>query len=73
MNITLDEILELDVKARLELIEEIWESISANSEAVPLTASQREELDCRKSEHMRDPSGARPWSEVHTRLESRTK
>jgi putative addiction module component (TIGR02574 family) len=71
MSVAIEEILSLDVKARLELIEEIWDSISAQPEAVPLTATQRKELDRRKRAHRRDPSKAKPWSEVFNRLEKR--
>lgn len=71
MSVAIEEILSLDVKARLELIEEIWASLSAQPEAVPLTATQRKELDRRKREHRRDPSKAKPWSEVYSQLKKR--
>ena len=73
MSVALEEILNLGVKERLELIEEIWDSIAAHPEAIQLTASQRKELDRRRREHKRDPSRARPWSQVHNDLKSRTK
>lgn len=73
MSVAIEEILNLDVKERLELLEEIWDSIAAHPEAVPLTAAQRKELDRRKREHRRDPSQAKAWSEVHNRLEKRNK
>ena len=64
MSVPIEEILNLSIKRRLELIEEIWDSIASNPEAVPLTSAQRRELDRRKREHRSDPSAARPWSEV---------
>ena len=73
MSVAIEEILNLGVKERLELIEEIWDSIAAHPEALPLTAAQRKELDRRKREHRQDPSAAKPWSEVHSRLEKRNK
>ena len=73
MSVAIEEILNLGVKERLELLEEIWDSIAAHPEAVPLTAAQRKELDRRKREHRRDPSQAKAWSEVHNRLEKRNK
>lgn len=73
MSVAIQEILNLGVKERLELIEEIWESIAAHPEAVPLTTAQLKELDRRKREYRRDPSQTRPWSEVHQRLEKRNK
>jgi putative addiction module component (TIGR02574 family) len=41
------EILKLPIEEKLRLIEAIWDSIAANSSAVPLTDAQREELDRR--------------------------
>ena len=73
MSVAIEEILNLGVKERLELIEEIWDSIAAHPEALPLTPAQSEELDRRKREHRKDPSAAKPWSEVHKRLEERNK
>lgn len=73
MSVAIEEILNLGVKERLELIEEIWDSIAANPDAVPLTGAQRYELDRRRREHLQDPSRARPWPEVHERLEKRNK
>lgn len=73
MSVAIDEILNLGVKERLELIEEIWDSIATHPEAIHLTSAQRRELDRRKREHSRDPSKARPWTEIHNRLEKRNK
>ena len=73
MSVAIEEILKLGVKERLELIEEIWDSIEAHPEAIPLTAAQRKEMDRRKRVHRRDPSKAKPWPEIHNRLEKRNK
>jgi putative addiction module component (TIGR02574 family) len=72
MSVAIEEILNLGVKERLELIEEIWDSIAAHPEAISLTA-QRKELDRRKRQHRRNPSKAKSWSEIHSRLEKRKK
>jgi putative addiction module component (TIGR02574 family) len=73
MSVAIEEILNLGVKERLELIEEIWDSFAAHPEALPLTIAQRKELDRRKRVHKQDPSAAKPWSEVHNRPEKRNK
>ena len=56
MSVRIEEILTLSVKKRLELIEEIWDSIATHPEAIPLTSAQRSELDRRQKEHRKDPS-----------------
>lgn len=73
MSVAIEEILNLGVKERLALIEEIWDNIAVHPEALPLTAAQRKELDRRKREHRQDPSAAKPWLELHNRLEKRNK
>ena len=71
MSVQVEEILNLSVQQRLLLVEEIWESIVASTEEIRLTAGQRRELDRREREHRKDPSAAKPWSEVKARLERR--
>ena len=73
MSVDIAEILNLSVKKRLELIEEIWDSIASDQQAIPLSSAQRRELDRRKREHLADPAAAAPWSEVHNRLRKRKK
>ena len=56
---------------RLRLIEELWESLSATPEQVPLTDAQRAELDRRLDEVDRDGPTGIPWEEVYSRIRSR--
>jgi putative addiction module component (TIGR02574 family) len=53
-----EEIDKLPVRERLRLIEELWESIDANPEAVPVTNAQRAELDRRIAAHKANPDAA---------------
>jgi putative addiction module component (TIGR02574 family) len=71
MSVQVEEILNLSVKKRLQLVEEIWDSIVEGADAFPLTAAQRRELDRRKKEHRRNPEAAKSWVEVKARLEQR--
>ena len=71
MKTQVDEILTLSVKKRLQIVGEIWGSIAASPEEIPLTTTQRRELDRRKREHRRNPSAAKPCSEIKARLEKR--
>lgn len=72
MNKTLiSELFQLSASERIQLAEDLWDSVSANDAEVPLTAEQREELQRRLAEHRRNPAGAVPWDEVRTRLWSR--
>ena len=71
MSVDIKEILTLSVAERVQLVEDIWDTIAANPESLPVTAAQRAELDRRKRAHRRNPSAAKPWSEVRARLERR--
>ena len=71
MNSVLKEALSLSVADRLQLLEEIWDSLSATPEAVPVTDAQRKELARRRRAHARNPSATKSWEEVRSRLERR--
>jgi putative addiction module component (TIGR02574 family) len=65
------ELLELDIAERLDLIEELWDSIATDSqsaEQIPLTEDERTLLDARLQEYRADPRAARPWAEVRAEI-----
>ncbi len=62
------DIEKLTPEERLQLISELWESLCAVPEAVPITAAQRAELDRRLDELDRGDVGLVPWDEVKRRL-----
>jgi putative addiction module component (TIGR02574 family) len=61
-------ILRLSVSERLEIVQEIWDSIATEDAAFVLTPEHLEDLDRRLAEAKADPNGARPWEEVRARL-----
>ena len=62
------EILALPVEERVQLVDAIWDSISAVPEALPLTQWQREELDRRLAEFEADPEAGSTLEEVFARI-----
>lgn len=59
----------LSVSERIQLVEDIWDSIVAeNPESVQLTPAQRAELKRRLDAHDADPSSAVSWDEVRSEL-----
>ncbi len=65
------ELLKLDVATRLELIEELWDSIANDPVAasqLPLTDAERDLLAERLREHRDNPTAARPWAEVRAEI-----
>lgn len=61
-------VLKLPVAERILLVEEIWDSIAAVPENVPLTQEARQELDCRLAASERDESAGFPWPDVKARI-----
>jgi putative addiction module component (TIGR02574 family) len=67
----LDEALRLPVSERVQLVQEIWDSVVAESAAVPVTKKQKAELDRRLADLDAHPEAERPWSEVLRTLKRR--
>ena len=63
----------LSVEERLQLLEELWETLSATPEAISLTGAQREELDRRLDELDRDGPVGLPWEDVLDRIRNRAR
>ncbi len=70
-NLSLDELLKLSVPERIQLVEDLWDSIVTDPEALPLTQAQRAGIERRLAEHDREPGSAISWEEVRARLHER--
>ena len=68
MAIDISKVLELPVDERIELVQQIWDSIAEVPEAVRLTDAQKRELERRLKAYESDPSAGSPWAEVRERL-----
>jgi putative addiction module component (TIGR02574 family) len=68
----LKELMELSPEERIQLAEDLWDSI-APEEMPPLTDEQKREIDRRIAEHEKNPERASPWEEVRARLWARYK
>jgi putative addiction module component (TIGR02574 family) len=59
----------LSKKERLELALDLWDSVESESDDLPLTDSQRSELDRRFAAYMADPENTLPAYQVLDELE----
>ena len=66
--VLISDILALKVSERVRLAQDIWDSISAVPDTVPLSQADREELDRRLEDHRANPSAASPWADVRARI-----
>jgi putative addiction module component (TIGR02574 family) len=75
MNTTqlLAEIERLPVADRLVLVKEIWDRIVESNAVLPLTESQRDELDRRMADLEAHPEIAVPWEQVEQSLRNRAR
>lgn len=68
-NTVIAELLKLSPAERIQLAEDLWDSVAARPELLPaLSDDQRQEIERRVAEHARDPSSAVSWEDVRTRL-----
>jgi len=64
------ELMKLTTDERLELVQDLWDSIGADA-IPPLADEDMKELERRLEEHRRDPSTAITWEELKAELASR--
>jgi len=70
-NISMSEVLKLSISERIQLVEDVWDSIATISKPVELTQKQKKELDRRLASYHKDPSSGSPWEEVKKRILSK--
>ena len=65
------DISRLSVAERIQLAEDLWDSVAAETGELPLTEAQAAELDRRLADFERDPQAGASWQEVRARIEQR--
>ncbi len=63
------DILNLSISERIQLVEDIWDSIADVPEAVALTDDQKRELDNRLDAHRLKPNEGSSWKKVRERIQ----
>ena len=64
-------VLELSVPERLQLVEDIWNSIADVPEALEVTEEEKRLIDDRLAAYHLDPLAGSPWEEAYARITSR--
>jgi putative addiction module component (TIGR02574 family) len=67
-----EELFKLSAAERLELVEELWDSIADDDDALALTHEQRADLEQRLAEADADPTGGSPWEEAREHIRHRS-
>ena len=59
---------QLSVPERLQLVEDIWDSITEDTGGLPVPPDVLAEVERRLAEHRADPDSAIPWEDVRAEL-----
>jgi putative addiction module component (TIGR02574 family) len=59
---------QLSVAERIQLAEDLWDSILTEPDELPLTDAQMQELDRRLEHYQQDPNTGSSWETVKGRL-----
>lgn len=65
----LQALLALSPAERIELAEDLWDSVALEAAAQPLKTHEIAEIEKRLAEHQANPQDVVPWSTVKTHLQ----
>jgi putative addiction module component (TIGR02574 family) len=71
MNQPYADLFSLTLPERLQLVEDLWDSIAVEAENLPLSDEQKAELDRREAEYRQNPCLASTWEEAKQRILAR--
>jgi putative addiction module component (TIGR02574 family) len=69
--ITVTDSLALSIPERIQLVEDIWDTIATGAEAIELTEDEKRIIDERLEAYHRNPDLGSPWEDVYKRILSR--
>jgi putative addiction module component (TIGR02574 family) len=68
MSPQVNSVFDLSPAEKLQLIEDLWEDLSAQPANIPFSPSFKEELDRRKANLKANPESALTWEEIVRRI-----
>jgi putative addiction module component (TIGR02574 family) len=68
--ITATDTIALSIPERIQLVEDIWDTIATEAEAIELTEEEKRIIDERLEAYHRNPDLGSPWEDVYIRLTS---
>lgn len=64
MNTEFAPLFKLGLSERLQLVEDLWDSIAREEAPLPVSDARRDELRRRKARFMEHPASGRTWEQV---------
>jgi len=68
--ITASDTLELSIPERIQLVEDIWDTITAKVSLVELTEEEKKIIDTRLETYHQNPELGSPWEDVYNKIVS---
>ena len=69
--LTATDTLDLSIPERIQLVEDIWDTIATKAEAIELTENERKIIDERLEAYHRNPGLGSPWEDIYKRIVNR--
>jgi putative addiction module component (TIGR02574 family) len=71
MNTEFTQVFELALSEKLQLLEDLWDSIAQAPEQIPVLDWQKEELAKRKAAYSQNPNSGSSWEAAKDRIRNR--
>lgn len=69
--ITATDTLDLSIPERIQLVEDIWDTITAKANSMELTKEEKKIIDARLEKYHQNPELGSPWEDVYKRIAGR--
>jgi len=69
--ISVTDTLNLSIPERIQLVEDIWDTIVAETDSVELTEDEKKHIDERLANYHKNPHLGSPWKDVIGRITTR--
>ena len=62
------DILSLSIPERIQLVEDIWDTVAAQVDAIELTKDEKKTIDQRLTAYHKNPEAGSAWKDVYKRI-----
>ena len=69
--ITATDTLSLSIQERIQLVEDIWDTIITEANSVELTEEEKKIIDLKLEKYHKNPELGSPWEDVYKRIVSK--
>lgn len=66
--ITATDTLELSIPERIQLVEDIWDTITEKASSIELTNEEKSIIDKRLEKYHQSPESSYPWEYIYKRI-----